>query len=193
MNYNLIDLDNFIVFASSTQEEAKEFYNWFITSIPSRIQELELAIQTTLDGKNTNIPLDKSPKSLEFLDTWFTTIVETQKPSTEFIDEYRREMGVYAQNLEWILSNKTLSLCFDLGIYLGEVFIFNHSQLKWKMHSIEDMDFHYPVISGFKGENQQLFHCNPSRLTQVLARKLAHKLENPKGLHKLYESWIQWL
>lgn len=191
MDYRLVDINRFIHFASSSDEEAKTFFAWFVHNIPYRIQCLEKAINTSKQAPDGGIKLDKSVESLATLSNWFSKVVRKQKPSDEFVKAYKEQMGIYAQNLNWILSSRTLSLCFDIGIYFGEVFISNNPTLRWHLlESKKNIDHHHPVILGF-GNN--LGHCNPYQLTYVFALKIAQKRHEEAGLLKLYKFWIQYI
>tara|TARA_R110000850_G_scaffold276946_1_gene421056 strand:+ start:2384 stop:2785 length:402 start_codon:yes stop_codon:yes gene_type:complete len=114
------------------RKEAKEAYDRFLMSIPSRIEQL--ACLLLKDG----IVLDYSAESLKKLNTWFCEIV--------------------AEEIEH--GNKTpspelLSLCNDIGMYISEIILRSSDNLHWKFwtKSKKDLLYQRPVITGFNVVN----------------------------------------
>jgi len=156
--------------------------------LPARIDELANAVRDT-PGYETWQP-DKTPGSLDALGEWFASQVG-KRPRTE--EELReldeqvnggRRFAIEISKEE--LTNKTYSLAMDIGMYLSQVFLQNHSSLRWTQvfGNKKFIEYGQPVLADF--DNDQF---NPVRIMVVLARGLADKTRDGRRLRELYDIW----
>lgn len=124
---------NPIALRENSEAAWKAYRSWFFSEKSTRIQELELEIRRKPGYQNWSA--DFSGESVASLSAWFQTAVHTRKPT-------RAEITWIFQNilpgpgrdaaLQYMLSEKTASLCFDIGMYLGDAAISTNPLLKWK-------------------------------------------------------------
>lgn len=138
-------------------ETAKRHYEWFLSVIPERIKNLEQAIQS--NPPDVNFKADFTLSSLDKLSKWLnqnmTTVIpkEEQELRVKSLEERAKKRFENAKNLQDkkiaflldlakkeaeheigkpTLSNESLSLIFDSGIYGGEMLIrANPDKLAW--------------------------------------------------------------
>ena len=176
-------------FRDMNQQELQALYNWYVSVIPKRIQVLTEAVKGT-SGYESWEP-DFSPDSLELLGRWFAHTIKTRNRTRE------EKKEIYANAPEWFkhvkvsdetLTTQTLSLAFDIGMYVGQVFLKNNPRLRWfhELRRKDDIHYGYPVIAGFIKE----ICFNPTHMLRVYARKLMDK-ENKSTLKDLYTIWIE--
>ncbi len=84
------------------------------------------------------------------------------------------------------LTTLTLSLAMDIGMYLSQVFMKNHTQLKWEqpLGSKKFIDYGQPVLVSFKPGP-----FNPVRMVVTFAYGLVGHRKTAKGLRDIYEIW----
>lgn len=109
------------------REEATRHFEHHITSLGARLAELQRLVAPA------GIQLDFSDHSLDQLDEWFPEIIQR-----------------YGVDEEWP-TPKALSVCNDVGMYLGETLRRKGSHLHWQM-DISDRrmeSYQRPFITGF--------------------------------------------
>lgn len=118
------------------REDARAAYDWFISNIPARLNELSQLVGA--DG----VDLDFSVSSLTRLHDWFFDLV---------IEE--RDLGNSSPSPE------LFSVCNDVGVYLSEVVIRAGKQIKWLFFTKDENGLSYqrPVISGFNVKNKDYY------------------------------------
>jgi hypothetical protein len=95
--------------------ELREYNSWFHSMIPHRIAELRRALRSSPGFEAWNS--DYTPASLEQLGAWFQGQVTTRRRTPEEIDEIRTRL-VFSITLSDVeLTNQTLSLAMDVGMY----------------------------------------------------------------------------
>jgi hypothetical protein len=124
--------------------------------------------------------------SLDALGEWFRRHVEVCPRSSEEMKNIRDKLAfpIEFPNLE--LTDKTLSIFMDIGIYLGQVLRKNHPALHWEqiINNKRFVDYGYPVLVGFT--NAPL---NPIRIVNVLAHSIANKTHMGKRLREVHNIW----
>ena len=170
-NYKIIQLPTSKKINDLTEKEAKEFNDWFIKIIPKRINILKNYVKE--DNKTIASKLDFSPESLVPLGEWFSTKVSTRKRTKEEIEQERLILYKFP-DIEpegWTYTEETFSLFFDMGMYLGSVFIKKYKSVKWfyvtKPRSY--IDRNWPLLDGFKLE------WNPIGAVMKFTAKLINK------------------
>lgn len=78
-------------------------------------------------------------------------------------------MRPYAPPADYLLSDKTISVCYDIGIYMGDLIISIDNKIKWELEKdIRIADYGQPVI----GKKGNLLSLNPFRVTKNAAAKI---------------------
>ena len=115
------------------REEAKAAYDWFIESIPERLEELRGVLRE--DG----IDLDFSETSLSKLHEWFFEIAQEE-----------RLLGNNSPSPE------LFSVCNDVGIYIAEFLKKERGGVNWNfyVYNSKGVSYQRPVLTGFNVENK---------------------------------------
>ena len=174
-------------FQSMSRKELKEQFNWYLSQIPQRTEILAEAIHSTTGYDEWNPYF--SPESLIPLGQWFAERVETRKLTEE---EKARICSTTPDRLKSFvgedeLTDRTISLAIDIGMYMAQVFLRNVPSLKWKLQlgSKRNFDYGQPVLEGFG--NKVCF--NPTRMIVTLAWGLENRKRDGGGLRELYDIW----
>lgn len=118
-----------------SEKELNKIHEWFIEIIPERIDQLELIVNQTLEGKKV-WKADFTEKSISILDEWFLKQIVMKKYTPSEIDEIRREKKLPSEIIlsEWTLDEKTESICIDVAMYLGEMLRKNNTNIQWSIN-----------------------------------------------------------
>jgi hypothetical protein len=181
--YNLIQPPfRTLKFAEMTKKELREYDHWFHEVLPQRIGELEKVMNSSAGFEGWKPSY--TPESLDSLGNWFASQVET-RPHTR--DELK---NIPPHIRDWVaggeLTDRTIALAMDVGMYLSQVFLRNNSPLKWDQifGSKRYVDYGQPVLVGF-GK----VPFNPVRMTLTLAYGLESKAKDGHGLRDIYDYW----
>jgi len=173
-------------FAEMKKKELREYDRWFHDVLPQRIGELTRAVNSSAGFEGWKPSY--TPESLNSLGKWFASQVET-RPHTR--DEFKR---IPPHIRDWTsggeLSDRTISLAMDVGMYLSQVFLFNSSSLKWDQifGSKKDVDYGQPLLVGFgKGR------FNPVQMMLTLSYGLASKTKDGQRLRGIYDIWSKMI
>ena len=133
---------------------------------------------------------DYSPLSLESLGDWYAGQVETRLRTQEEINHIAdaQKFPALLSISERTLSERTLSLSIDVGMYFGQVMIKNHPTVKWEHYlpGKRFADHGQPVLTGFGR-----MPLNPVRIAQTTAHAVAAENPRYKTLRQLYDYWVQ--
>jgi hypothetical protein len=172
-------------FREMSKKELVDYNRWFLDVLPERIDELGKAVNSSPgfgDWKPTYLP-----DSLNTLGKWFAAQVQTRQHTPEELS------SIPSHVMEWVsegeLTNQTISLSMDVGMYLGQLLLLNNPSLKWDQifGSRKFIDYGQPVLVGFKGD----VPLNPVHIVVTLAYGLAKKARDSKDLRKIYDTWIE--
>ena len=190
--YKIISPPFTLEFKEMSKKQLVNYYEWYIASIPERLNILIKTIKSTPGYKKWQA--DYTPNSLDLLGEWFAKHVRTRKMTSAEKDE------IYEQAPEWFkeveigdeeLTNKTFSLSIDIGMYMSQVFLKNYPSLKWK-HIIKGsknfVDYGQPVLEGFKQD-----YFNPVHILIVVASSLADRTKGNNALRELYDVWQKFI
>jgi hypothetical protein len=100
----------------------------FIDSIPDRIEELEREVRRS--GGPADWRPDFTPLSLELLYRWFSTQIRIRDRRAPATDPGRTVYDL-ARDLDVVFTDRTESLCYDVGMYLGESMIAACPGARW--------------------------------------------------------------
>ena len=169
-----------------SRAEIREYYQWFINSIPERVTVLEQTVISTKGSEKWRA--DYSPDSLPQLSVWFTENIST-RPRTQ-----EEKLAMCAGGpawfgpealADWELTVRTFSLCVDIGMYLGEALVRNNPELKWRLISTGSkryVDYGRPVVGPLK-----VYDFNPVRGVMMIAYGTARRGYLARTLECLYD------
>jgi hypothetical protein len=185
--YNLVQPPYKLDFSLMDRNQAREFFTWYKSQIPLRVDELTRYVNATPGFENWKA--DYSPNSLDLLGEWFYRKIETRQQSEQ------ENAGKFAIIAFWFrqflmvdddLSFFTLSLCIDVGMYMAQVLLGNVDGLRWGMIKSpkSNVDFQRPVLQGRK---KMAF--SPIQLITVYAYGVISGTKKPRDLRDLYDTW----
>ncbi|NPC93208.1 hypothetical protein HOO54_13440 [Bacillus sp. WMMC1349] len=177
-------------FGNMTKKDAKQFFDWYIGEIPSRIKVL----QELTDHK---IKLDYSKQSLIDLFTWYLSQVTIYELSEEEIqvelDDLRQYPGfVYEDEKERLLENpvdlikEDYALAMDIAVYYGEAIIKHYPQVQWtfftkpKSHA----DLNEPIL--YFEDEDIYYERNPRSLMHILSLKVKRNEAKHTTLYEVF-------
>jgi hypothetical protein len=128
----------------------------------------------------------RTPQSLELLGHWFAQEVTIALRSDKEIAYEQSKLAIPVEVSSTRLSDRTLSICVDVGMYFSQVILKNVPGTAWSQDLAKSsMDYGQPVITGF-GK----VRLNPVRVILVRASKAARGLLNEAAsLRELYDLW----
>lgn len=187
MEYQLIESPYpiYFNFRNLFKGQAKEYFQWYVASIPSRVANLATYIHKS-GGDSIN--LDYSTKSLIPLWEWFEPQIEwvmltkeEQSQIVEGMNERQKQMMLSQRNDR--LSDHTEKVIFDIAAYYAEVFLKNNSQLHWGYNKSSKLNAYYnkPALYGFpRGteciETRQLVHVASVKSSRELCKMRLYDL-----------------
>lgn len=187
MTYETIQPPFTLKFREMSKKELKDYFAWFQGILPQRLNELTKAVKETPGFEEWEANF--TPASLDRLGEWFASQVETRPRTKEEIEEIvgRSPYPVDISNEE--LTNRTFSLAMDIGMYLSQVFLKNHSSLRWDQPfgNKKFVDYGQPVLMGFG-----VVPFNPVRMMVTRAYGVS-KERTSKSLRELYETWVKMI
>ena len=190
-DYKVLELPFNMPFSDLDKRQAALTFEWFQKSIPQRLEILFNAARS--EQPEIADKLDYSPESLVLLGSWFTKHVHTRDKTKEELEEEESKITnpVHRQIWQltvtkWIWTMETTSLCWDIGIYFGEVFRAKFESVKWTYFTKpkNSVDVNRPILTGFGSP------MNPFRLMMVFAAKIHDKKAGPEELMRLYKVWL---
>jgi hypothetical protein len=186
MDYPIIQPPFTLKFREMSKKELSRYREWFCEVIPERVQVLAEAVKST-PGYRQWEP-DCSPDSLPTLGDWFLGQVETRSRTQEEIDSALGQLRISIPVSEEELTNRTFSLAMDIGMYVSQVFLKNHSSLEWAqpMGNKKLVDYGPPVLSGFE---KVVF--NPVQAMVTLAYGFSRQTRTGDRLRELYDYWAK--
>lgn len=163
-----------------TEEEAAEYNAWFITTIPKRVDYLKDICCESLRISTKKI--NYSPDSLFYVWKWFNSAA-----SFDYEKQSERIFSLYS---EYALR--------DIGIYLGQLFVVNFSNLTWGYYTTPRNDFfvNMPIIQGFidnRFGKQFKPTFQPVHMVGVQAAKILNRKAKYRDLLDLYYYWVQFI
>lgn len=175
-------------FDKMTKNEAKFFFEYYISQSDERINYLKDYIQR--EGKN--ITFDYSPDSLVMLWNWYEkkiTIIDKTKEEFELqCSKYPKWMQDYISKEK--VSNETLKIALDISFYFAEVVIRNNKEIKWGIFTspASRMSVNQPTLLGFSDG----IDLNPRLIVLNCIRKSARN-KNERNLFDLYNTWMKYI
>ncbi len=191
LNYPLIappfDMKDF---DEMNKGEAKQFFDWYISEIPSRLNVLEQLTQ----GK---IELDFSPASLIHLFDWYLSVINLYKLSEEELEEIFQSWDdlpwfLYESEKESLLEHpyeidqEDYALALDISIYFAETIRAHFPEVQWayKTKPKSDAELNQPILL-FETETIY-YERNPRRLLLVIIEYIKKHDVTSKSLFDMF-------
>jgi hypothetical protein len=186
MTYKIIQPPFTLKFREMSSKELGAYFQWFMGMLPERINELANVVRQT-PGFEAWQP-DNLPTSLDALGDWLSNQVETRQRTEEELQEIKSRSSYPIDVSGKELTNKTFSLVMDTGMYLSQVFLQNHSSLRWNQEfgNKKFIDYGQPVLVEFSSAP-----FNPIRMMVTLAYGLVDKTRNGRRLREVYDYWAK--
>ncbi|KWX74599.1 hypothetical protein AMQ84_19425 [Paenibacillus riograndensis] len=181
-----------IPFEIMTKKEAKQYFDWFVLQIPTRIDTLIAHYVETLGGGKEE--LDLSQESLVNLWKWFIQRIEMVPKTKEELEE---DVDAAPDWLKEEVANNTLkfseftsSLIIDVGIYFGSVFLNEMRTLEWGIiHKPKKYVYvNRPIIIGFKEAG-----LNPIAVVNNCSLRELNQDPDDTRLFNLFNVWKGYL
>lgn len=187
MPYSIVQPLSNLDLPRMSSRELADYQSWFREMIPVRIEEMRKAVSET-DGFESWLP-DLTPKSLEVLGDWFASQVASRKTSAEEQNELQAQLSFPIDISDEELTNRTFSLAFDVGMYLGEVVRETVSGAPWKQVNGDKKfaDYGQMVIEGLDGPTP----LNPVRIAVNLAYGISRGQQDGNRLVALHAYWTK--
>lgn len=177
-----------LTFKAMTKNESLRHYEWYISEIPIRMEQLRNAYAFT-SGKNC-LGLDYSKESLVKLWGWYLDNVEiVEKDHSELQIEFN-------QNPDWvkgyIQSKKIelgwLSVAMDIGIYFSESLVRANQNLKWGVVTTPKtlVYVNKPVVKGFRAN----ICLDSSIVLSTMTKKVIDGVSTEESLAELFDIWL---
>ena len=184
MSYTVIQPPFSLDFRTMSRPELLAYFNWFLKELPQRVIELEKAVRAT-NGYATGSS-DMHPNSLNLLGEWFERQVEVRLRTDDEREKIAASSSLPIEIPKEELTNRTFSLAYDIGIYLGETFRKNYEFLNWEqpLSDKKFADYGQPVLMGFGA-----VPLNPIRISINLAYGMVSGTQSGKRLREVYEYW----
>src|SRR5512136_905587 len=118
MSYTTIRPPFTLRFHEMSKQELRSYATWFHNIALERISELLKAVNCTPGYEHWRA--DFTPESLDLIGRWFEGQVETRKDTPAEVEELRSELKFPIEVPEGQLTDRTISLAMDIGIYFAE-------------------------------------------------------------------------
>ncbi len=180
-------LEDFLTYNFTTidKKDVKLYSKCFWEAKDDRLKKL---IDNVASDCNINpSELDFSEESLEVLHKWLVNHVECVKLTKEEYEWKREHIPDYIDISDWRFSDDTFSNIIDVGLFLGEVMIHKHPDLKWEqcLNGKKNIDYGQMIIRVGKIE------MNPMGLVNIICLKTVEN--KPDSLLDIVHIWEEYL
>lgn len=139
-------------FDTLSATQAKEFFHWYLSDIPTRLSQLQILLDEETNGE---LKLTKDVSSLEPLWEWFSKRIKVRNRTEEEIDSALKgapawlRPTIIADNRK--LTTETLSVGMDIAIHFAEVMVANNPSIHWGYFTKPKsrVSVNEPVLLGF--------------------------------------------
>ncbi len=158
MTYSLVTSPVGFDFDTMSRAEARQYFDHFVSQIPTRIRMLEEEMRQTPGFESW--AADGSDMSVAGLGIW---LAETACPREMTEEDYEALRGANPGPLSKVmrqiypvdLTPETYSLCIDAGMYFGEVLRERHSDVGWRLGPTRPRrgaNYNRPTVATLDGE-----------------------------------------
>lgn len=186
MNYSVINnLPIDFCYRDYSLESLKNNADWFFENKSTRLEILKTAVSSQYQCYF----LDYSCDSLILLAKWLNSTFEKVPLTTSQLEEKRAKTASYIDIEDWRLSDISLSMVFDVGVFLGEMMIYNHQGLEWQQYlkNTKNNDYGHMIIDLGK------IYMNPIWLVYIQVLKIADGSFSETCLSDIYNVWCDFL
>jgi hypothetical protein len=184
MNYSIIQPPFTLKFRDMSADELKGYRRWFLEAIPSRVAELQGAVNS--DPKLRDWKPDHNRASIEALGLWLSHQVETRPRTADEVSWIKGRTAFDFDVSDRELTNRTFSLAMDAGMYFGETLRSHHPHLEWDqpLRDKKFADFGQIVLIGFG-----LATLNPVRIAVTFCHGVAAGKQKANRFDEVYQYW----
>jgi len=162
-------------FFSFSKEEAKEYFKWVLQIKNERIKILEQYVHKAYPEWK----LDFTRESFEQLYKWFSNQVAYRDMNEDEKEAVKKQISMTPLLVDVIpipeltFTDETVSICFDIGLYLGDSLICQNKEIKWttKLNSTNYIYYGQPLIAKAKSK----VPLNPRASMEGIARRILDK------------------
>lgn len=186
MNYSVINnLPIDFCYRDYSLESLKNNADWFFENKSTRLEILKTAVSSQYQCDF----LDYSCDSLKLLAKWLNSTFEKVPLTTSQLEEKRAKTASYIDIEDWRLSDISLSMVFDVGVFLGEMMIYNHQGLEWQQYlkNKKNNDYRHMIIDLGK------IYMNPIWLVYIQVLKMADGSFSETCLSDIYNVWCDFM
>jgi len=171
-----------------SKKQLRAFAAWYHDISADRISQLIKTVHGTPFFNVWNP--DYSPESLKILGEWLRSQVGMRPHTDAEMRAQRKGLPPDIEVPEETLDDYSVSLIFDVSMYLGQVWIKNHPTLFWKQNiTAKKYAFYgHPIIGGF-GKTE----FSPIHMVKVLTFGLADETYSKDRLYELYGIWKKYI
>lgn len=170
-------------FLDFDKEEIQSYYQWFLKVKSDRLTRLCNFLfsncEDCLRERNLNV--------VEIF--LLNSVSAVTKPKGQFIEEMKKvpiHLKPYAEPDNYVLDKEAISICYDLGIFLGELIIELDSRIKWNLETdTKYADYGQPVLVK-KGIKLKL---NPFRVVKNIAATIYEGRYNESEIIRVFNTW----
>ncbi|MCB9252952.1 MAG: hypothetical protein H6605_10825 [Flavobacteriales bacterium] len=164
-------------------EEIKQYYEWFLN-----IKDERKNIICNFLFENPSGCL--SEKNLKVIELFLVNSTNANPLSENEIalkkSKIASHLRPYVEFDKYLLDKKTVSICYDIGIYLGDLIISLDSKVKWKLETdIKDIDYGQPVLT----KNGCKLTINPFIVAKNTASKIYKKTYHEGQIISFFNAW----
>jgi hypothetical protein len=174
-------------FREMPKKGLKDYNRWFHDVLAQRVGELTKGLNSSAGFESWKPSY--TPDSLNSLGNWFATQVETRPHTREELRNIPLHIREHVSEGE--LTDRTISLAVDVGMYLSQVFLHNSPTLKWDQifGSRRFIDYGQPVLVGFTSN----LPLNPVHIVITMAYGLVKKTKDGRALREIYDIWSKMM
>jgi hypothetical protein len=186
-------------FHNLSRAQAEQFLKKFVDAIPERMEELEALVRERRPAWRP----DFSERAFVTLGDFFEESIESvPRTVAEMKADLEHQRHVQPEILallgeavrDWELSDRTLSLAYDSGIYLGQDLMSKEPRMNWQVGIIRDSNMHHPVLAAPRGGRRVpfIFGCPVNIFLTTASGVLAG--DPPRGtMSTVYQAWTNKL
>lgn len=193
--YNILEIPIKKEFQEYSSIEAENYFNWYQSKIRERIEYLFKACSSYNKINMEEICFDK--KSLIYIWKWFFSVAVIERKSKIEI-RFKKFKEDFSNDDSEKFSIKTEYIIRDIGMYLGEMFVNNHSQIYWTYYTQPNTDFfvNQPLLQGFEDKEfnpPYKMEFEPIHMVGVIAANMFDDTQRVEDLLDLYSQWEAYI
>lgn len=179
----ILPLDYNKSFLDLTGKEIHAYYNWFLSVKGERLDH----VCTFLFQRPKDCLKEENLKVIEIF--LLNSVSTLSKPISQLKEEASKipmYLKPYAEPDKYVFDKRTISICYDLAIFLGELIIGLDNKIKWELESDEMYaDFGQPILAK---KNIKL-RLNPFRVLKNIAAKIYEGVYSDGELLNVFNAW----